>query len=302
MVCREEDFPTRKNENGILEYIPYQIILDEKIDASNVIGLPASSGDSDECIFYVNMTTTSGTSATSDRTFNEITEAHNNGLIVKCKFDTYVLPLCFITNSQVIFGGATSNLTVFVTQLSNDTVEYRVAELAFKAEVPTLEEFNSLAVKVDNLPSGGSGGGNVSYFEKNFVLEQGVYDFSIELPVDAKQFFMWTLTYITPDRGMTDERNIFVGAGNSNHNCGKTPNYGSVSFAGVKFGSNVCKASMGVRNDGNYHLSFPGFSTSGGTFWLNNGVKTINVFTNVYTEASMFPAGTDVRFWGVYSQ
>lgn len=133
-------------------------------------------------VFYVNMTPISESEAKSDKTFEEITEAHNSGKNVKCKLDTYVLPLCFITNVQVIFGGATSNLTTFVTQYSNNTVEHSVAELAFKSVVPTIEEFNSLANQVENLSSGESGG-----IEKLMDVTTTEPTKEFQIPIDTEE-------------------------------------------------------------------------------------------------------------------
>lgn len=97
------------------------------------------SGD----IFYVNMTPTGENTATSDKTFDEIVEAHNGKKDVKCRLNTYVLPLCSIDNLQVIFGGAAGNQTASVVQSSDNAVFFGTGELAIKNEVPTKEEFDT---------------------------------------------------------------------------------------------------------------------------------------------------------------
>lgn len=298
MLCKYDDFPTRKNENGILEYIPYQIMLDEKIDASNVIGLPASSVDNDECTFYVNMTPISESAATSDKTFEEITEAHNSGKNVKCKLDTYVLPLCFINNVQVIFGGATSNLTVFVTQDSNDTVEHSVAELAFKAEVPTIEEFNALAGKVESLPSGGSGG-NITYYETSFVLEEDVNKIAFMLPVDAVKFYIWKLSYRIPNTGVTGKRTVYLNFGGGFANLGALNNFGCVSLSGIRHIPNHFAVGSIGRDDDHIEHCSAGFGSGSGNMDAEEGRTDVSIETPNKDELP-FPTGTEVWFWGLY--
>lgn len=94
--------------------------------------------------FYVNMTPTGENTATSDKTFAEITEARNNNKIVQCKYAQYILPLCWLDDLQAIFGGATGNITIGISIDQNNGVQVQWSTLAIESKVPTKEEFDRL--------------------------------------------------------------------------------------------------------------------------------------------------------------
>lgn len=94
--------------------------------------------------FYVNMTPTGENTATSDKTFAEITEAKNNNKIVQCKYAQYILPLCWLDDLQAIFGGTTSNVTICISIDPNNGVQVQTSTLAIESKVPTKEEFDLL--------------------------------------------------------------------------------------------------------------------------------------------------------------
>ena len=94
--------------------------------------------------FYVNMTPTGENTATSDKTFAEITEAKNNNKIVQCKYAQYILPLCWLDDVQAIFGGTTSNVTIYISVDQNNGVQVQTSTLAIESQVPTKEEFDRL--------------------------------------------------------------------------------------------------------------------------------------------------------------
>lgn len=111
--------------------------IQEQLNGMDV--LPSGGG-----VFYVNITPTGDNTSTSDKTFAEITEAQNNGKIVKCKYAEYILPICWLTNVQAIFGGTTSNVTIFISIDQNNGVQVQTNTLAIEGEVPTKEEFDAL--------------------------------------------------------------------------------------------------------------------------------------------------------------
>lgn len=94
--------------------------------------------------FYVNMTPTGENTATSDKTFAEITEAKHNNKIVQCKYAQYILPLCRLDDLQAIFGGTTSNVTICISIDQNNGVQVQTSTLAIESQVPTKEEFDRL--------------------------------------------------------------------------------------------------------------------------------------------------------------
>lgn len=94
--------------------------------------------------FCVNMTPTGENTATSDKTFAEITEAKNNNKIVQCKYAQYNLPLCWLDDVQAIFGGTTSNVTICISVDQNNGVQVQTSTLAIESQVPTKEEFDRL--------------------------------------------------------------------------------------------------------------------------------------------------------------
>lgn len=98
-------------------------------------------------VFYVEVTPVDEFNATCNRDFFDIQEAYNNGQEVKCIFEKFVLPVCFIIqNSQIIFGGACAyqSLYVSVANLNPIEVTYALATLAAAKEVASKTEFNQL--------------------------------------------------------------------------------------------------------------------------------------------------------------
>lgn len=109
-------------------------------------------------VFYVEVTPVDEFNATCNKDFFDIQEAYNNGQEVKCIFEEFVLPVCFIIpNSQIIFGGACANQTLYISISNVKPIEvtYALTTLAEADKVPTKEEFSQLADTVANLPTGG---------------------------------------------------------------------------------------------------------------------------------------------------
>lgn len=111
--------------------------IQKKLNGMDV--LPSGDG-----VFEVHITKTGENTAASDKTFAEITEAKKNNKIVQCKYAQYILPLCWLDDLQAIFGGTTSNVSIFISIDPNNGVQVQESTLAIASEVPTKEEFDAL--------------------------------------------------------------------------------------------------------------------------------------------------------------
>ena len=130
---KEHDNRLRNLANDLANDIPDVL---ERVEALEQQGISNQ--------FYVNMTPTGENTATSDKTFAEITEARNNNKIVQCKYAEYNLPLCWLDDVQAIFGGTTSNVTICISIDQNNGVQVQTSTLAIESQVPTKEEFDRL--------------------------------------------------------------------------------------------------------------------------------------------------------------
>lgn len=177
----------------------------------------------------VNITPISETEGISDKSFMEVQEAYQSGKEVRCKFINFDLPLCFLHEyNSLIFGGATGNNSVFVSIANGNEAnkaEYMLMELATKKQLDVVSNM------IADLPTGG---GNIAYYETSFVLEEDVNKITFTLPVDAVNFYMWKLSYRTPDIGVTDKRTVYLWFGGGFKNLGALNNFGCVSLAGVR--------------------------------------------------------------------
>ena len=111
--------------------------IQDKLNGMDV--LPSGGG-----VFEVHITKTGENTDTSDKTFAEIIEAKHNNKIVQCKYAQYILPLCWLDDLQAIFGGATGNVTIFISVDQNNGVQVKTSTLAIESQVPTKEEFDTL--------------------------------------------------------------------------------------------------------------------------------------------------------------
>ena len=84
--------------------------------------LPSSS---DANIFTVTMTASGNNgNCTSDKTFAEVIAAHKAGRQVRCMYGGYILPLCSVDDTSVVYGAAAGIISMFVLHTSANTATY----------------------------------------------------------------------------------------------------------------------------------------------------------------------------------
>lgn len=84
--------------------------------------LPSSS---DANIFTVTMTASGNNgNCTSDKTFAEVMAAHKAGRQVRCVYGGYILPLCSVDDTSVVYGAAAGITSMFILHTSANTATY----------------------------------------------------------------------------------------------------------------------------------------------------------------------------------
>lgn len=74
----------------------------------------------------------------ADKTYDEILAAINNGQNVRCRYDSYILPLAFFDKDQIAYGGATDDISVMIGQRPSGDVYVTYTSLATKEEVENI--------------------------------------------------------------------------------------------------------------------------------------------------------------------
>ena len=151
----------------------------------------------------------------------------------------------------------------------------------------------------------GEGGGNVSFYEAELTMEQDVKKIRVELPSVAKNFFVWSLVSVLPDTGTEGERMLYVNIGGANINCSTSAQtVGSFVISAAKNGDCV---SIGGRNrpDEQYNHAGSAFVSSGNNAF--GGSTSLSSAKGAYIDLAaandvMFPTGTWIKFWGMYSE
>jgi hypothetical protein len=149
------------------------------------------------------------------------------------------------------------------------------------------------------IPTGGSGGGNVYFESQDFTLPEDVNGFDIQLPVPTKNLIMYNLVIVrstyTPN---VDKCRLFAFHGGHNIEFDNTTTTGSTNFTGFRYGRCIGVTISTRHQDNYYEHTAPSIGSAGKTF-LGDGdkISLINV-----TDGIVFPAGTRVMFWGVYFQ
>ena len=138
--------------SGVKEWT--ENLTDDAIDkANNALeqannALEQANNALDKALFVVNITRNSGGTYSADKTFEEITQAYNEGKynIVAKLMGAYVLPLLVIENYSVLFGGTTADGIIgFLLFIITDNNEVQMEMLPLATEYSKLPNPHPLA-------------------------------------------------------------------------------------------------------------------------------------------------------------
>ena len=145
------------------------------------------------------------------------------------------------------------------------------------------------------------GGGNTCFVRQDFSVPEDANGFDIQLPVPAKNLIMYNLIIIKPPYDTSVENSmVYAFHGGNNIALTNVTTTGSLNISGLRFGDYIYVTVTSRKQDQYYEHTYPALGASvnpSGRTILGAGDKItlINM-----TDGVFFPAGTQVKFWGVY--
>lgn len=156
------------------------------------------------------------------------------------------------------------------------------------------------ALTATDIAAGGSG--NVSFMSTNFTVPEDVSAIDIDLPCDTANLILFNCVFVVPAlESNPGTQNLFLTVGQTHFDMDNIPGAGSINITAIRFGG-CFRVNLSNRNDSAYQNTLP-ILGSGGSYgtsgWIRSG-NQIRVWSK--NDDYLFPAGTQVKFWGVYFQ
>lgn len=202
--------------SGVKEWT--ENLTDDAIDKANN-ALEQANKSIDKALYVVNITTTDGKNFSSDKTFDEITQAYNEGKYnIVAVYDSFILPLilCSVKQRDVVFSMIWGDSYAgFSIKPNNKVIQVQVLLATTKSKLPNphpltftgavSETYDGSSAKTITIPSGGGGGGsgmNLSLVYENTFKSVA----SIKETIDAlngKENFVFNIEFTIPSDSTT---------------------------------------------------------------------------------------------------